>query len=552
MPRDGTDGQMIVASVRAQNATRPILDVIPGEIDQLATASEAALRDSGLPIFQRGTSLVVPVSHDVPAAHGRMTIAAGLKELTSPGVIDHLAQAAHFQHWNARSKKMTPTNPPGMVASIILSRSGQWTLPSIAGVITTPTLRPDGSVLTAPGYDAATRLYHVADPELRMPAIKPKPTRADAETALELLKGLLIDFPFVAKNVDGAVGVDCAVALSALITPVLRGIIQVAPITGIRASTAGTGKSFLVDLASAISTARPCPVLAAGEKEEETEKRLVGVLIAAFPIVSIDNCNGELGGDLLCQAIERPLVRVRALGGSEIMEIESRATFYATGNGLRVRGDMTRRTIICSLDANVERPELRSFTQDPLQRVLDNRGAFVAAALTIVRAYLAAGQPDRIKPALASFPDWSNTVRSALIWLGCADPAATMEQAREDDPELSDLRQVIGAWHEQYGDIAKVSGRVAEDAVETDRDDKGEILMKRPALREALMQVAAEGKGISTRRLGKWLSKHEGRIVVIELPSKKKASLRLKKTGSIQGSATWRVESPLLPNGGTP
>ena len=260
--------------------------------------------------------------------------------------------------------------------------------------------------------------------------------------------------------------------------------------------------------------------------------------------MSIDNCNGELGGDLLCQAIERPLVRVRILGDFDTPEIESRATFFATGNGLRVRGDMTRRTLVCSLDAKIERPELRTFTQDPLERVLADRGAFVAAALTIVRAWIAAGQPDRIKPATSSFQDWSNFVRSALKWLDCADPAKTMEQARDDDPELSELRQVVGAWHGQYADIAQVSGRVAEDAVETEREDNGDIVLRRPALRDALMQVAADGKGISTRRLGKWLSKHEGRIVVIELPTNEKISLRLKKTGSIQGSTTWKVEPP--------
>ena len=95
-------------------------------------------------------------------------------------------------------------------------------------------------------------------------------------------------------------------------------------------------------------------------------------LLAAFPIVSIDNVNGELGGDVLCQAVERSLVRVRALGASEITDIESRASYFATGNGLRVRGDMTRRTLLCTLDANVVHPELRTFKHDPLRRILDD------------------------------------------------------------------------------------------------------------------------------------------------------------------------------------
>jgi hypothetical protein len=313
-------------------------------------------------------------------------------------------------------------------------------------------------------------------------------------------------------------------------------MIPAAPLHGIRASTAGSGKTFLVDLASAIATGRPCPVLAAGEKDEETEKRLVGALIAAYPIVSIDNCNGELGGDLLNQAIEHPLVRIRPLGVSDSIEIESRATFFATGNGLRVRGDMTRRTIICSLDAGMERPELREFAQDPLQRVLDDRGAFVAAVLTIIRAYMEAGQPDRIKPAIASFPDWSNTVRSALVWLGKSDPVETMEKAREDDPELTELRQVIGAWHDHFGDSSCTVRTVAEHAFGSDLEPT------RPELRDALLAVAGERGGVNSRRLGKWLLKHEGRIVRVKKDDRATArELRFKRQGVICGVATWKV-----------
>jgi len=54
--------------------------------------------------------------------------------------------------------------------------------------------------------------------------------------------------------------------------------------------------------------------------------------------------------------------------------------------------------------------------------------------LIVVRAYFVAGRPDQA-PKLASFEAWSDTVRSALIWLGEADPVDTMEVARADDPE---------------------------------------------------------------------------------------------------------------------
>ncbi len=227
-----------------------------------------------------------------------------------------------------------------------------------------------GPCCRLPDTIPATRLYHAADPSLRLSETVQAPTRADAEIALVALSALLTEFPFV----DGRGGVDEAVALSAMITPVVRGAIPNAPMHVFRANTAGTGKSYLADVASAISAGRDCPVLAAGQDEIETEKRLAGLLLAGFPLISLDNVNGELGGDLLCQAIERPLIRLRPLGRSDIVEVESRATVFGNGNGIRVRGDMTRRTLTCDLDAGVERPELRVFSSNPVIQDMEDRG----------------------------------------------------------------------------------------------------------------------------------------------------------------------------------
>src|SRR4051812_47977606 len=95
------------------------------------------------------------------------------------------------------------------------------------------------------------------------------------------------------------------------------------------------------------------------------------LLFDATSILSVDNVNGELGGDLLCQLMDRPFVRVRRLGFSEAPEIECRAMAFATGNNITLVGDMTRRTVLCTLDAGVERPELRRFSfalaRQPLQ-----------------------------------------------------------------------------------------------------------------------------------------------------------------------------------------
>jgi hypothetical protein len=121
------------------------------------------------------------------------------------------------------------------------------------------------------------------------------------------------------------------------------------------------------------------------------------------PLINIDNISGELGGDALCQIIERPVVEIRVLGRSERVRIEARGTStFATGNNFTIVGDLCRRVITVNLDSEMERPEFRQFDFDPVERVLGNRGAYIAAALTICRAYVVAGRPNKA-PRLASF-----------------------------------------------------------------------------------------------------------------------------------------------------
>jgi putative DNA primase/helicase len=137
-----------------------------------------------------------------------------------------------------------------------------------------------------------------------------------AATALQLLNGLLDEFPFVDKA-------SRSVALSELITPVVRGAMTVAPLHANRAPAAGTGKSYILDIASAIVTGQPCPVISAGADEFETEKRLAAALLRGQALIAIDNLNGELRGDALCQIIERPIVDVRPLGVSRLVRVQA-------------------------------------------------------------------------------------------------------------------------------------------------------------------------------------------------------------------------------------
>lgn len=473
------------------------IQIRPDALHIIATDAERALLAADAPLFVRG-GIMKPVLDEMPAAKGRKTKVARLCEVDVDCMVDHLSRSASWTKFNARKNDWSPADPPKNVAATILSRDGEWQFRRLAGVITTPTLRPDGTILSAPGYDDQTQLLLLDPPA--MPRIPEKPTREDALQALATLSTLLAEFPFADDASHSA-------ALSVLLTTVARGAMAAVPMHVTTAPVAGSGKSYVFDVASGLSLGDFAPIITAGRNEEETEKRLVSALLNGQAIISIDNVNGDLGGDLLCQMVERPIVSVRPLGSSRLVKVENRACVFATGNNIHLVGDMTRRVILCSLDPKAERPELRKFRNDPFAMVMADRGKFIAAALTICRAYAVAGYPDQCQP-LASFEDWSRIVRSALVWLGQADPVETMEQARSDDPEITALRSLLLAWRAVFNGEYQSTGRAIE---RSKASWNGEY--SHPDLHHA-MQAVAETKGsLSAIRLGKFLAAKKGRII---------------------------------------
>ncbi len=210
-----------------------------------------------------------------------------------------------------------------------------------------------------------------------------------------------------------------------------------------RADTPGTGKSYLVDLFAMISTGRLCPVITASKNAEETEKRLGAVLLGGIPIVSLDNCMHDLGGELLCQLTERPVIKIRILGRSEMPECESRTAVFATGNNVAFKGDMVRRGLVCNLEALTRAPgtarvqERRPRPRRHRSRRLCRRRAHHHSGLSGRRR--AAGL--RTVRQLRGLVDgWC-----AARWSGWASPirSRAWTLAREEDPELSEHSRAL-------------------------------------------------------------------------------------------------------------
>ena len=503
---------------------RPVIRIFAGFLHETVDMAEGALMQAGLGYYQRGSMVVRPAMVPVAIADGRKIDAPRLVDVKAHHMAEAFTRAANWKRFDKREGKWLQTDCPHKIAETFLVREGQWRLPVLTGIINCPTLRPDGSILDLPGYDAQTGLLF--DPqEVRFPALPRDPDRATAQRALGFLKDLISTFPFVTDA-------DRSVALSGILTALIRRSLPTAPLHGFNAPTAGTGKSMLVDLASQIATARPAPVIAQGKSEEEMEKRLGAALIAGDVLIAIDNCEEPLGGELLCQTLTQTSLKVRILGKSVNAEVPSNAAVFATGNNLTLEGDMTRRAIRATLDAGVERPELRAFDRDPLAMVTAQRGDYVTAGLTVLRAYHIADRPQTRAP-LGSFTDWSRWVRDALIWLGEADPCETMEGMRGADPKLEALTTVLEQWREVIG-MDRVSVReIIERATEQRPQLYGRSEFIHPEFREALLRVAGEGGAINGGRLGKWIGGQQNRIV---------NGLRLISAGVSAGRARWQLE----------
>lgn len=231
--------------------------------------------------------------------------------------------------------------------------------------------------------------------------------------------------------------------------------------------------------------------------------------------------------------LTQPIVRARILGRSEAPELPANAMVTATGNNLVLVGDMARRALLSQLDPQCERPELRVFAEDPVETVRANRGHYVVAALTVLRAFHVAGRPKQRDP-LGSFNAWSLWVRDALIWLGEADPVDTLETVRAHDPRLDAIIAVITQWWEVIGnervsvqDIVQHATRLTMTTI------GGRPDFKHPLFREALLQVAGDAGIINSRRLSKWIGGNENRIV---------EGFRITRLTMMRGFMTWRLD----------
>jgi hypothetical protein len=482
---------------------RRTIDVVAGELSTIVGDAQAALIATHAGIFQRGGQLVrIATLERDTAQHGvRRTAGSVVIMLVTREYLPlALGRAADWRRYDKREKTYRRVDPPTTVATAMIAAVGEWKFPVLAGIVTAPTLRGDGTLLDRPGYDPASRLFAAFD-AVEFPSIKPRPTRDDALKALAMLHDLFSECIFA----GGSRSPHASVAIAASITACVRQALPSAPAFALSAHKPGSGKTTTAKVPAQLALGRDPPVIAPTDDEAEFRKAVLAILIAGDNAVLIDNVAKPVDSATLCAVLTSATYSDRILGVSQKINVPTTALWLLTGNSIEFVGDLTTRVLLSVLDPEVEHPEARPFRRNLAEHVLEHRGELVSAALTIPLAYSAAGRPT-VKEPRSRFTAWDTFVRNPLLWLGAADPLDTQNELRASDPVREALVAMLTAWQDTFGTEAASVADAVKEATRSGQSEK-------PQLLDALLAIAGERNGeINSRRLGRYL-KHQVRRI---------------------------------------
>lgn len=461
LPALGTHGDDADAGFEyVDELPKPIIRVGPGTLKDSVGQAEMCLAATGR-YFERAGTIVAATTN---AATGEV-FANAVAQSALYTELDHLAD------WYKKSPsgKWLSCHPSSRVCASLLEANEHPYLPALKGLAHQPFLRPDATLCTRSGYDLATGI--LAGFDERHFVVPTAPTVGDARAALELLDGLLDEFPFAADT-------DRSAALSAMLTAAVRSSLEAAPMFHVRAHQAGTGKSYLCRVITALAAVRPGRPMPFPGGDTECAKLLLSALKGSPAVIEFDNLTMDLVAHAsLCSALTADQYSSRNLGHSQMKTVSTRALFLSSGNNCRPVGDMSRRCITIGLDAGIEMPATRKFKNPGLlDEVRKIRGRYISAALTVVRAWVHAGSPRATAVPLAGFTEWSDWCREPLLWLAKPDLAASLFAAMADDPERDLIGRLLAALRGHFASAPVMVKDMVQRALDVTRPGAADLL----------------------------------------------------------------------------
>ena len=481
---------------------RPTID-IESRLGVIADTCIGVLSD--LPIYQRSKQLV-DVIRDGKSNDGviRPEGSPQIRTVPPAKLKEVLENAANFVKTIGKGTKamQKSVRPPHDVIETVIAR-GEWHhIRLLRGIVNWPVFRPNGTILSQPGYDPDLSLIYEPDIHVDVPE---NPTREDALAAVDRFRDLMSEFPFAGPAHFSA---WLAMLLTVFMQYAIQGSI---PFGVIEAPQKRTGKTFAAHLIGYIASGRKLPCRATPDNPEEWRKAMLGIAIAADYAVFFDNVVGTLRSPVLDMVITSGVFKDRILGKNEDLALEILTFFLMTSNNATLSSDLIARSLLCRLEARCERPEERTFKHPDLDLYCRNhRAELIAAALSIPRAYAVAGRPDVILHPMAGFERWSTAIRAPLVWLGLEDPALTQESLRQHASCENDSgADLFRAWHDALGERWFYGKEIIDRLQDSDRLSTTERSLK-DAVRAHC--ETRDGKLPTSLSFGKHLNQVRGQV----------------------------------------
>lgn len=365
--------------------------------------------------------------------------------------------ANHTFTYETRTRKDKDGNPefftqevtpaPGVLAAALAG--AEWPkVPTLAGIIGTPVLRRDWSLLQNPGYDSASGLYLSPTVSIGKVPQHPDPGIV-AEARTFIVDTLLGDFEWE----DSA---SPANYVALMITPFLRRPLRaLVPLGILSASAPASGKSLLAALIGLLVGQQTVPW---PDNETERKKLITSTFTVESGAVIFDNIpEGEvIASAIIANLLTNPVWSDRPLGTTGMGTWPNDRMWMATGNNLRVGGDIASRSLYVGLRPKSPHPEERTGFRIPdLQGwIMDpaNRARLLWRLLVLVADWVAAGTPrDTSVPPMRQFSPWAQGVGGFLKHHGIEGFLTNTSTVREMDEEDQKWAVFLAAWRDKFG-----------------------------------------------------------------------------------------------------
>lgn len=393
-------------------------------------------------LFQRDYKLV----HVIHPEKGPRADTPLIRPIAPATLRERITAYVHFERFENRSQQWVETSPTDPIVHAVHHRSHWKGIRRVVGVLEAPYLRPDGSILQTQGYDETTGYVYI--PNAPFPPIQENPTYKEAKQALTELYETIEDFPFVG---DAKSNPHRTAWLALLLTLFARPAIDgPVPAFGISATTRGTGKTKLADVAVNIVTGRDSFKRPFPEDDREMRKVLSPALASGDCVTFFDNIARTIESASLDNAITSMRWQDRELGKSANITAPNTTVFIYTGNNLSYGGDTVRRVLPIELESLLENPETRKDFKHPdlLTWVRQERPRLVTAALTILRAWWIHGRPTMNLDPWGSFEHWTKIIPACIVWLGEPNPMQTRTEIDKLDTSKNAMLTLIACWKE--------------------------------------------------------------------------------------------------------